>query len=170
MAGLLAGLPAVLGEERLLEARLAAQEVRHAKAGRRLNDGRDRAEDPQPQRVVLDLDVADAGQLLELGGGRVAREAKLDLVMGQIAQRVHAIDPNDAAFTDDRDAVAAALDFTEYVAGKEDRAAVGDSLPHHFEEGLLDERIETGRRLVEKQQLRPVLQRRDQTDLLLVAL
>ena len=55
----------------------------------------------------------------------------------------------------------------------EDRKTVRPSvarLAHDLEEGLLDERIEARGRLVEDQQVRPVLERDDQPDLLLVAL
>ena len=53
-----ASVRAVLGEERLLEARLAADEVEQLVAGRGLDHRRDRAADAQPERVVLDADVA----------------------------------------------------------------------------------------------------------------
>ena len=43
-------------------------------------------------------------------------------------------------------------------------------LADELEEGLLDERVEARRRLVEDQQVGPVLERDDQADLLLVAL
>ena len=42
--------------------------------------------------VVLGDDVADARQRLELGGRDRAREAQLDLVMGEVAQRLDAVD------------------------------------------------------------------------------
>ena len=48
-----AGLLAVLGQERLLEARLAADEVEQLVAGRGLDDRRDRAGHPQAQDVVV---------------------------------------------------------------------------------------------------------------------
>ena len=48
--------------------------------------------------------------------------------------------------------------------------AVRHGLAQELEERLLDERVETRRRLVEDQQLGSVLERDDQADLLLVAL
>ena len=54
----------------------------------------------------------------------------------------------------------------------DDRKIVRPSsrLADELEEGLLDERVEARGRLVEDQQVRPVLERDDQADLLLVAL
>ena len=58
----------------------------------------------------------------------------------------------------------------EDVAREEDRPALGLRLADDLEERLLDERIEARGRLVEHQQVGPVLERDDQPDLLLVAL
>ena len=87
------GLAAVLGEERLLEAGLAADEVEQLVPGGGLDDRRDRPADAQPQDVVVDHDVAHAGQRLELGGRHRAGEAQLDLVVGEVAQRVDRVEP-----------------------------------------------------------------------------
>ena len=54
--------------------------------------------------------------------------------------------------------------------GQEDRAPVLPRLADEREERLLDERVKAGRRLVEDEQVRPMLERDDQADLLLVAL
>ena len=62
------------------------------------------------------------------------------------------------------------LDFGQDVAGEEDRASLVLGLAHQGVERLLHERVETGRRLIEDQQLRPVLERDHEADLLLVAL
>ncbi len=91
-------------------------------------------------------------------------------MVGQVAQRVDAIDLHQPTLADDRHAVAAALDLAEDVARQEDAAAVRDPLPEQREECLLDERIQSRRWLVEQQKFGLVLQRRDQADLLLVAL
>ena len=120
--------------------------------------------------MVLDLDVADTVQLLELRHGRIAGETKLHLVVGEIPQRIDAVHAHQPAIADDRHAIATALDFAQDVAGEEDRPAVGYPLAQQREERLLNERVEAGRRFVEQQQLGLVLQRRDQPDLLLVAL
>ena len=72
------GLLAVLGEEGLLEARLAADEVEQLVAGGGPDDRRDRAADAHPEDVVLGHDVADARQALELrraGPGPVKRSS-----------------------------------------------------------------------------------------------
>ncbi len=53
---------------------------------------------------------------------------------------------------------------------QEDGPALGPRLADELEERLLDERVEAGRRLVEDEQVGPVLERDDEPDLLLVAL
>ena len=68
------------------------------------------------------------------------------------------------------DPVAGLLDLGQDVARQEDRPALRLRLADEVVERLLDERIESGRRLVEDEQLRPVLERDDEPDLLLVAL
>ena len=68
------------------------------------------------------------------------------------------------------DAVAGPLDLGQDVAREEDRPALGARLADQLVERLLDERIEPGRRLVEDEQLGPVLEGDDEPDLLLVAL
>ena len=120
--------------------------------------------------MVLDLDVADARQPLELADRRIACEAQLDLVVGQVPQCVDAIDLNQPPFADDRHSITAPLHFAQDVAREEDRAAGGNLFAQDREERLLDERVEAGCRLVEEEQLGLVLQRRHEPDLLLVAL
>ena len=102
--------------------------------------------------------------------GHLAREPQLDLVVGEIAQRLDPVDPDQPALADDRDPVAGLLDLGQDVAREEDRAALGLRLADDLVERLLDERVEARRRLVEDQQVGPVLERDDQADLLLVAL
>ncbi len=100
----------------------------------------------------------------------LAGEAQLDLVVGEVAQRLDPVDLDQPALADDRDAVAGLLDLAEDVARQEDRPALGLGLADDLVEGLLDERVEAGGRLVEDQQVGPMLERDDQPDLLLVAL
>ena len=80
------------------------------------------------------------------------------------------IHPREPPVADDRHPVARLLDLGQDVARQEDRPALGLGLADDRVELLLDERVEPGGGLVEEQQLRPVLQRDDQPDLLLVAL
>ncbi len=120
--------------------------------------------------MVVDDDVADTGEALELRQRHRAGEAELDLVVGEIAQGVDAVDLDDAALTDDGHPVAGLLHLGQDVAGEEDRPSLRLGLSDELEERLLDERIEAGRRLVEDEQLRPVLEGDDEPDLLLVAL
>src|SRR5262249_2228242 len=112
----------------------------------------------------------DPGQPGERPDGHVTREAQLDLMVGHVAQRLDAIDPDQAAVADDRDAVARPLDLAEDVAREEHRPALRLRLADDLVAGLLDERVEAGRRLVEDEQVGPVLERDDQPDLLFVAL
>ena len=125
-------------------------------------------------RIVMTLpdggDVADAGDRLEDRGRDRRREGQLDVVEGQLADRLDAVDLDQAALADDRDAVAGPIDLVDDVRREEDRPALGPRLADELEEGLLDERVQTRGRLVEDQQVRSVLERDDQPDLLLVAL
>ena len=116
------------------------------------------------------VDVAHAGQRRERGHRHLAGEAQLDLVVGEVAQRLDPVDLDEPAVADDRDPVAGLLDLAEDVAREEDRPALGLGLADDLVERLLDERVEAGRRLVEDQQVRPMLEGDDQADLLLVAL
>src|SRR5262245_27791501 len=164
------GPAAVLGEERLFERWLAADEVEQVVVRGLADDRRDRARDAHLQHVLLGDDVADARQHGERAHRRLAGEPQLDLVMGQVAERFDAIDFHEQPVADDRDAVAGLLDLAEDVAREKDRPALRLRLADELVERLLDERVEPGRRLVEHQQVRPVLEGDDQADLLLVAL
>ncbi len=170
MSGRLGRPAAVLGEERLFERRLAADEVEQVVVRRLADDRRDRARDAHPEEVVLGGDLADAGQRRERADRHVAGEPQLDLVVGEVAQRLDAVDLDEPAVADDRDAIAGLLDLAQDVAREEDRPALGLRLADDLVERLLDERVEARRRLVEEQQVRPVLEGDDQADLLLVAL
>ena len=163
-------LPAVLGEERLLEARLPAREVDELVLRGRSDDRTDRPGHPHPQDVVLGDEVADAletGEDLERDG---PGEPELDLVVRQVAQRVDRVDAGQPAVADDPDPVARPLDLVDDVAGEERRPALVARLAEELEEVLLDERVEARCRLVEDEQLGPMLERDDEADLLLVAL
>src|SRR6476659_11095782 len=76
------GLMVVLGEERLLQRRLAGDEVQELVTGGRPDHRGDRATDPHPEDVVLRADLRHAGQRLELGRRNRSGEPKLDLVVG----------------------------------------------------------------------------------------
>ncbi len=92
------------------------------------------------------------------------------MVEGQLADRLDAVDLDKPALADDRHAVAGAIDLIDDVRRQEDGPAVRLGLADDLEEGLLDERIEPGGRLVEDEQVGSMLERHDQPDLLLVAL
>ena len=121
--------------------------------------------------VVVGRQVAHARRSrLKAAVGTSPTEAQLDLVVGEVTQRLDTIDHGQPTLADDGHPVAGLLDLAEDVARQEDRPAVGLGLADDLVEGLLDERVEAGRRLVEDEQVRPVLERDDEPDLLLVAL
>ena len=91
-------------------------------------------------------------------------------MVGEVAQRLDPVDPGEAAVADDRDPIAGPLDLAEDVARQEDRPTLGLGLADELVERLLDERVESRRRLVQDEQVRPVLEGDDEADLLLVAL
>src|SRR5574340_1051678 len=98
-----AGLAAVLGQERLLEARLARHEVEQLELGGGPDDRRDRPGDPHPQNMVVGDELADARERLERGCRHRARETHLDLVMREVAQSFDRVELGDPALADDRD-------------------------------------------------------------------
>ena len=161
---------AVLGQEGLLERRLAADEVGQLVLRGGAHDVGDVARDAHAQDVVLGDDVADAGQRAERLDRHGPGEDQLDLVVGEVAQRLGPIDARQLAAADDRHAVTRLLDLGQDVRGQEDGPALVLGLADDRVELLLDERVEAGCRLVEQQQVGPVLEGDDQPDLLLVAL
>ena len=126
--------------------------------------------DAHPEHVIVGHELAHPGQRFEGARRDRAGEPELDLVMGQVTEPLDRVELHDPPLADDRDPVAALLDLGQDVARQEDGATVADRLTQGLEERLLDERVETRRRLVEDQQLGPVLEGDDHPDLLLVAL
>src|SRR3990170_6055852 len=164
------GLAAVLSKECLFQAWLARDEVQKLVLGGRADDRCDRAGDAHAQDVVVSVEVAHARQRLERRGRSGTREAQFDLVVGEVAQALDGVELDDAALANDCPPIAALLDLGQDVARQEHRGAVVDCVTEGGEEGLLDERIESRGRLVEDEQLGPVLEGDDHPDLLLVAL
>ena len=134
--------PAVLGEERLLERRLAAHEVGEIELSRGADDGRDVAGHPHAEDVILGDEVADARDGSEVRRRDGAREHQLDGVMGKVPERLGPVHAGEAAVPDDRDAIAGLLDLREDVRGQEHRPALALGLADHLVEDLLDERVE----------------------------
>src|SRR5260221_803779 len=120
--------------------------------------------------MVFDGDIADSRQLAEGRFRYGASKAQLHLVMREVAQTVDGSDLDQAALANDRDAVAGALDLAQDVARKEDGPAFRLRLPHQRVERLLDERIESGRPLVEPEQFPSMLEGGDQPHLRPLAL
>ena len=164
------GLRPVLGEECLLEGGFTAHEVEQLVAGRGLHDRGDGPATRMRRTPSSAPHIAHAGKVRELLPGSRAGEAQLHLVVGHVAQGVHAVDSRQPAVPDDRHPVAGPLHLRQHVARHEDRAPLVLRLAHEREEGLLDERVEPRRRLVEDEELRPMLERHHEPDLLLVAL
>ena len=81
--------------------------------------------------------------------------------------RVHELQPS---LPDRGDPIGHVLHLGEHVRGEEHRAAVVHPFAQERVEGLLHQRVEPGRRLVEDEQLGPVEEGEDDPDLLAVAL
>ena len=77
---------------------------------------------------------------------------------------------DEAALPDDGDVVGQILDLRQDVAGQQDRGSRGDALADDCGELPLHERVEARRRFVEDQRIDVGRQRRDEHDLLAVAL
>ena len=73
--------------------------------------------DPHAEDVVLAATSLTPGQSLELGRRDGSREPQLDLVVGQVAQPLHAVHLDQQALADDRHPVARALHLAQDVAG-----------------------------------------------------
>ena len=99
-----------------------------------------------------------------LGGDRVHRRP------GVAAQVGEAAGGDGATPADDAHPVGQRLDLVEDVAGEQHGDAVLPPLAHALLEGLLHQRVEPGRGLVEDEQVRLRGQRGDEGDLLAVAL
>ena len=76
---------------------------------------------------------------------------------------------DDPSVVDDDDVLAQVLDQVELVAGEQHRRAGGGDLGEQLGHGAHGDRIETGERLVEHEQVGLVDERGDQLDALLVA-
>lgn len=95
---------------------------------------------------------------------------ELDGRPGQVPQLLERTALHDPALPDDRDPVGQRFDLGEDVAGQQHRAARRPGLTDALLEHGFHQRIESGRRLVEQQQLDVAGQCGDQRDLLPVAL
>ena len=157
-----------MGEEQLLEGRLAADQM--ANAGRRedLEQGLDRAVHLAPDPVPLHLDRRHAGHLVE--PGRRPVEHGLHGHGGEVPHLCERADLGQPSRPQDGHAVAERLDLAQDVGGQEHGLAVVPRLLHAAAERLLHQRVEPGGGLVEDQQLRTAHQGRDQDHLLAVAL
>src|SRR4051794_19538243 len=161
---------AVLREEDVLEVRFAADDVDDAVLSGGCDHGSDGAVDPHPDEVPRGLDVAHSWQILEQRGRDRRRERQLDVMERELADRLDPVDLDEAALPDDRHAVARPVHLVDDVRRQEDRPAVVARLADEPEERLLDKGVKAGRRLIQDEQVGPVLERDDQPDLLLVAL
>ena len=124
-------------------------------------------QEPQVAVVALDeLDAGDLGQPLR----RSAVELQLDppLLRGT-PQRIYVAGSDDMAAVDDHDLLAYVLDELELMAGEEDGGSTRSFATKQLGKRLYRNRIETGERLVEDEQLRLVKQRCCELRTLLVA-
>ena len=132
------------------------------------DDCTDRSADPHRDGVALDDDIAHARQPVEQRRRDRARERQLHVVEGEPANLLDAVDLDEAAVADDRDAVAGPIDLIDDVRREEDRSTGLARLADEPIEGLLHQRIETRCRFVEDHQVGPVLEGDDEANLLLV--
>src|SRR3954454_19060437 len=163
-------LATVFGEGRLLERGLAALEVEELVAAGGGDDLADRTRHPHLEHVIVALDVRharDSGERVERDG---PGEDERDVVVREVAKRLDAVDTDEAALADDRDAVGRPFDLADDVTREEHRPAGAARLADEVEERLLDERVEARGGLVEDEEVGLVLERNDEADLLLVAL
>ena len=158
----------VVVQEDLLERRLAARQGLDRVPGERGDQRADAARDLEAQRVGAGARRPARPRRWQLG--RRAGEGDLDGLRAEVAQLLQRPLVDQPPVPEDPDAVADRLDLAEDVRGQEDRLPARLGLLDAFAERHLHQRVEPARRLVEQQQVRARRERRDQLDLLAVAL
>ena len=161
----------VAGEEELLEGgRLAGQARDPSAAEGRHELAEVLGVDREAHLGAVDRHVVGAGPGADLGeGGRVG-ERGMHPGSGQVAQLGEAAGVDDPAGAHDAHPVAGALHLAEDVARQQHGAALVAQRGELALEDLLHERVEAGGRLVEHEQRHVAGERRDEGDLLPVAL
>ena len=141
----------------------------HLVGGGGLDDAVGGALEGHGHAPAFGLRLPHAGENAELlrvdGRGELDLQA-LDRDLTKVLERV---DHDEPALAEDRDAMGDALDLREGVRREEHRSSLRAHLPQQRVEALLHQRVETGDRLVQDQQLGLVHEGLDQADLLAVA-
>ena len=159
----------VVAQEDVLEVVLAGADRAHLVGGGGLDDGVGGSLESHGHGSPLGVHFGDAGERAELVG--VDRFAELDLqaLNRDLAKVLERVDDHESALAKDREAVGDALDLRQGVGGEEHGAALGADLRQQRVEALLHQRIQSGDRLVQDQQLGLVHEGLDQAELLSVA-
>src|ERR1022692_372517 len=154
-ANVLAGdktvLPVVMVQEDLLERRLPARELDDRMARERLDQRADAAGHLEAERVRSGGLGLNAGERRQLGCR--PREGHLDRLRAQVAQLGERPFVHEPAAAEDADTVAQRLDLAEDVRREEDRLPALLRLEHGLTKGDLHQRVESGGRLVEQEQV-----------------
>ena len=161
------------GEERLLERRLAADEVDAARtAAASRTTGAIEPDDAHPQRrgprSTTSLTPGERRERRRPATSPAKRSSTWWWARSRSASTRSTWTSRPSRMIATRSQVCSTS--RQDVARQEDRPALGLGLADDLVERLLDERVEARRRLVEDEQVGPVLERDDQADLLLVAL
>ena len=127
-------------------------------------NGRTSPREAAAEMAVDRLDVRDARDAAQIGGRPGEPHLHRPVASGE--ERADLLERHEPAVADDRDAVADPLDLREDVRREEDRAALRPQLVEDRVERPLHERVEALGRLVEDRQLRVVLERLDDPELL----
>ena len=131
-----------------------AVEREHVVARERLHERVGRAAEREARRVVAAAELADAGEPGERAGGRRRGEGDLDRANARCLQRLDVLDELDPAVAQRAPTRSARCCTSDRTCEERNTVRRAGGLAHELVEGLLDERIEAGRRLVEDQQLR----------------
>ena len=151
-------------EEGLLEPRRLDGQVVDRQPGDGGQERPDVAFQPAAQPAVGDADIGHAGHAVERRRRPV--EPHLDVALAARQQGRDVLERDEPAVPDDRHAIAHALDLGQDVRREEDRPAGPPQVLEDRVEGVLHERVEALGRLVEDRQLRVVLERLDDAELL----
>jgi len=158
--------PFVVLEEDLAEVDLMGDEIDHAVTSECRDEIGRRALHRDPHRSVADLGRDHARRRAQLRQRRIALEAKIERATGPRLEAGDGVEHDESTGAHDADEVGDGVDLGQHVRGEHDGPALGCRLSQHGEEDPLHDRVETGRRFVEHQEVGAVLEGLDDADLL----
>ncbi len=159
----------VVAQEDVLEVVLAGADRQHLVGGRGLDDGVGGSLESDRHGSPVGVASVTPGSARNSSASTGAANSISRRWMATLRRFSSESTTTSRPSAKDRQPVGHALDLRQGVRGEEHRAALGADLAEQRVKALLHERIETGDRLVQDQQLGLVHERLDQAELLSVA-